>query len=183
MKKKKKREKNRIEWIYLRFFVDYNNVGLNNIINFHKYLMKKIIYNNVQNYLKMFIVLLINVVHASNHTKCVSLSNEKCEILLLIYILMNTVKYYTTIHLRLNQIDALEVVIFLMIYLITYVFQKRRHLNIDAFNMITGISMKQNLKKNMSCKCKFISGIMINADGSVKISYMRLYLESCYMQL
>ena len=39
--KKKKREKNRIEWIYLRFFVDYNNVGLNNIINFHKYLMKK----------------------------------------------------------------------------------------------------------------------------------------------
>ena len=38
---KKKREKNSIEWIYLRFFVDYNNVGLNNIINFHKYLMKK----------------------------------------------------------------------------------------------------------------------------------------------
>ena len=68
-----------------------------------------------------------------------------------------------------------------MIYLITYVFQKRRHLNIDVFNMITGISMNQNFKKNMSCKCKFISGIMINADGSVKISYMRLYLESCYM--
>ena len=28
----------------------------------------------------MFIVLLTNIVHASNYTKCVSLSNQKCEI-------------------------------------------------------------------------------------------------------
>ena len=28
----------------------------------------------------MFIVLLISVVNASNHRKCVSLSNKKCEI-------------------------------------------------------------------------------------------------------
>ena len=29
---------------------------------------------------KMFTVLLANIVNASNHTKCVSLSNQKCEI-------------------------------------------------------------------------------------------------------
>ena len=29
---------------------------------------------------KMFIVLLASIVNASSHTKCVSLSNEKCEI-------------------------------------------------------------------------------------------------------
>ena len=29
---------------------------------------------------KMFMGLLINIVNASNHTKCVSLSNQKCEI-------------------------------------------------------------------------------------------------------
>ena len=28
----------------------------------------------------MFIVLLTNIVNASNHTKCVSLSNQKCNI-------------------------------------------------------------------------------------------------------
>ena len=29
---------------------------------------------------KLFIVLLAGIVNASNHTKCVSLSNRKCEI-------------------------------------------------------------------------------------------------------
>ena len=28
---------------------------------------------------KMFIVLLTNIIDASKHTKCLSLSNEKCE--------------------------------------------------------------------------------------------------------
>ena len=43
----------------------------------------------------MFIGLLANVVvNASNHTKCVSFSNQNIEmqLLILIYILMNTVK-------------------------------------------------------------------------------------------
>ena len=30
---------------------------------------------------KMFVGLLINIVNVSNHTKCVSLNNQKCEIL------------------------------------------------------------------------------------------------------
>ena len=52
----------------------------------------------------MFIRLLTGLANASNQTKCVSLSNQntKFNLLLLIYILMNTVKNYTTAHLRLN---------------------------------------------------------------------------------
>ena len=53
---------------------------------------------------KMFTGLLTGIVSAYNHTKCVSLRNQKCRLkpLLLIYILMNTVKIFTTIHLRLT---------------------------------------------------------------------------------
>ena len=36
---------------------------------------------------------------------------------------MNTVKNFTTINLPLNEIDVLEVVVLLMIYLIKYAFQ------------------------------------------------------------
>ena len=51
---------------------------------------------------KMFIVVLSKI---SNHTKCVLLNKQKCEIqptLILIYILMNTVKNFTTTLFRLN---------------------------------------------------------------------------------
>ena len=55
---------------------------------------------------KVFMGLLISIVNASSHAKCVSLSNQKCmthpSLILLIYILMNTVKNFTTMHLRLN---------------------------------------------------------------------------------
>ena len=55
---------------------------------------------------KIFIALFTGIVSASNHTKFVSLWNQKSMIqpyqFLLIYILMNTVKNFTTIHLRLN---------------------------------------------------------------------------------
>ena len=39
---------------------------------------------------KMFMKLLISIINASNHTKCISMSNRIFEIL--IFILMNTVK-------------------------------------------------------------------------------------------
>ena len=38
------------------------------------------VYNMFPIIKKMFVVLLTNVVNASSHTKCVSLSNQKCEI-------------------------------------------------------------------------------------------------------
>ena len=51
------------------------------------------------------------------------IKNAKFNLLLLIYILMNAIKNRTTIHLRLNKTNALEVVIILMTYLIEYLFQ------------------------------------------------------------
>ena len=53
---------------------------------------------------KMLIVLLASIINDSNHKKCMPLSNQKCEIkpTLINYILMNKVKNFTTIHLRLN---------------------------------------------------------------------------------
>ena len=47
---------------------------------------------------KIFMGLFINIVNASKHTKCVLLSNQT----LLIYIIMKTVKNFTTIHFPLN---------------------------------------------------------------------------------
>ena len=54
--------------------------------------------------LKMFIVLLTNIVNASNHTKFLSLSNQKCEIqpALLNLHPNECSQNYTTIHLQLN---------------------------------------------------------------------------------
>ena len=62
---------------------------------------------------KISIGLLTVLVNASNHTKCVSLSNQNVlfNLPLLIYILMNAVKNFTTIHLQLNWIVVFEVVI------------------------------------------------------------------------
>ena len=52
---------------------------------------------------KIFIMLLSSVVNASNHTKCVSLSNQKFKIQpTLINILMNTVKSFNIIHSQLK---------------------------------------------------------------------------------
>ena len=73
-KKKKKTELNR--YIY-NFSVDYNIADTSKIINIH-------------------------IFNASNHTKCVCVSNQKCKIQPTLINLHpnNTVKNYTTIHLR-----------------------------------------------------------------------------------
>ena len=57
---------------------------------------------------RILIRLLTNIVNASNHTKCISLSNQKdmINLLLLIDILMNKLKDYVTIHLQLILIDV-----------------------------------------------------------------------------
>ena len=48
--------------------------------------------------------LLISTINASNHTKCMSLSNQQCmtQPTLINLYLMNTVSIFTTIHLRVN---------------------------------------------------------------------------------
>ena len=54
---------------------------------------------------KVFIGSLISIVNASNHTKCKSLSNQKCTTQPTLFNLQpseyNTLKDYVTIHLRL----------------------------------------------------------------------------------
>ena len=74
---------------------------------------------------KIFIGLLTGIVIGSN-IESVLLKQSKnawLNLLSLIYILMDTVSNFTTIHFRLNYIDVLEVVILWMIYLIKYAFQ------------------------------------------------------------
>ena len=55
---------------------------------------------------KILIGLLTVLVNASNHTKCVSLSNQN-----VLFNLNNAVKNFTTIHLQLNWMVVFEVVI------------------------------------------------------------------------
>ena len=53
--------------------------------------------------------------------------------------LINIVKNFLTIHLRLNQVDVLKFIVLLMSYRITCVFQTE-HLNLSFFKIITEIN-------------------------------------------
>ena len=80
-------------------------------------------------FFKIYFVLLTSLVNASNNTKCVSLSNRivaRLHVLLLIYILMDTLQDNVTIHLLLIQINVSEVVILLMTYLVKYALQTKQ---------------------------------------------------------
>ena len=57
------------------FSVDYRAFDTSNVIDIHKYL--KIMFGLIK---KIFMGLLISMVNAYNHVKCVSLSNQKCMI-------------------------------------------------------------------------------------------------------
>ena len=120
------------------------------------------------------------------------------NLLLLIYILINTVKTFSTIHLVLNYIDVLEVVILLMTCQIKYVMQtkltdRKKGLNVSVFKMITGINESTILSKDATCeyKCRFggqkviqiIDGIKINADVNVKNMYVKKIIIGIVLRL
>ena len=73
---------------------------------------------------------------------------------------MNRVQNFTilkfvqnvTIHLRLNQIDVLEVAILLIKVCIP---NKTKDLNLSVFNMIAGINESKTLTKHVSFECKY----------------------------
>ena len=73
---------------------------------------------------KMFVVLLSSIVNASDHTKCVSLSNQTCMIQPTL-INLHPNEYSQEFHYYpfSVKLDALKVVILLVTYLIKYVFQ------------------------------------------------------------
>ena len=88
-----------LKWLYIKekktgwkgsvkvFSIDYNAINTSNISDIHRCLIKntwyKIIFGIIK---KIFIVLLTSCINtssignASNHTKCVSANNQKCEI-------------------------------------------------------------------------------------------------------
>ena len=61
------------------FSVDFNLIDTSNVLDIHKYLMKRTWYKIMFGLIKkIFIGLLTGLVNGSNHTKCTSLSNQKC---------------------------------------------------------------------------------------------------------
>ena len=121
----------------------------------------------------MFTILLTNISNASNNTKCVSLSNQQCEIQTTLINLHNNEysQEYTTIHVgSCNTVNDLSNKVCLP--------NKVKYLNIHAINMDTGKTASKIITKDISCKCncKFDgrkcksnkSGIGINVGASVR---------------
>ena len=106
---------------------------------------------------KMFIVVFSNIVNASNHTRCVSLSNQKCKIQpTLINLHPNEYSqefHYYPFAVKLdrcvgncNNINDLSNKVCIP--------NKTEDLNLSVFNMITGINESKTLTKHISCECK-----------------------------
>ena len=105
----------------------------------------------------IFMGLLINVVDASNHTKWVSISNQKCEIQPT-FINLHPNEYSQKFHyyqftIKLdkcvgscNTLNDLSNKV--------CVLDKTEDLNISVLNMITEINELKALTKHISCKCK-----------------------------
>ena len=105
----------------------------------------------------MFIRLITSIVNASNHTTCISLSNQKCRtqpILIklhpneytqgLCYYLfaVNLVRYVGSCNTLNDLSDKV------------YVLDKTEDLNLSIFNIITGINESKTWTKHISCECK-----------------------------
>ena len=108
---------------------------------------------------KIFIRLLNSLVNASNQTKCVFLTNQKCTTQPTINLDPN--EYTQGLHYYLfavnldrcvgsyNTLNDLSKKV--------YATNKAEDLNLSVFNMISGITELKTLTKNKSCKskCKF----------------------------
>ena len=112
--------------------------------------------------------LLISIVNASNHTKCVSLSNQKCMTQPnLINLHPNGYSqefHYYPFAVKLdrcvgscNTLNDLSNKV--------CVVNKTEDLNLKVFNMITGINESKTLTKQVSCECKCkFDGRKCNSD-------------------
>ena len=105
----------------------------------------------------IFIELLASIVNALNHTKCVSFSNQKCEIQpTLANVYPN--EYSQEFHYypfwvkfdryvgRCNTLNDLSNKVCIP--------NETKHLNLSILNMITGINKSKTLTKYVSCECK-----------------------------
>ena len=108
----------------------------------------------------MFMGLLINIVNASNHTKCNSLNNQKWEIQPT-FLNLHLNEYSQEFHyypftVKLDKcVGSCNTLNDLFDKLC--VLNKTEDLNLNRFNMITGINELKTLTKHISCefKCKF----------------------------
>ena len=146
---------------------------------------------------KIFIGLLTNIVIASNHTKCVSLSNQKCMIQPTLINLhpneYNEEFHYYAFAVKLDRcVGSCNTVNDLSNK--AYVPNKAEDLNLSVFNMITAINELKTLTKHIcKCKCKF-DAKKCNSDQwwnqdkcrcecKKRHAKRRLYLKSFYMLL
>ena len=106
---------------------------------------------------KIFIVLLTRIFNACNHTKCVSLRNQKCEIQpILINLHPNEYSqelHYYPFEVKLDKCAGSCYTINDLSNKVC-VPNKTENLNLSVFNMITGINESKTLTKHISCKCK-----------------------------
>ena len=105
----------------------------------------------------MFIRLLTRLVNSFNHTKCISLSNQKFESQPTLIILhpneYSQELHYYSFQVKLDRCvesrntlnDSSNK---------AFVPNKKEDLNISVFNMITGIDELKTLRKHISCECK-----------------------------
>ena len=117
---------------------------------------------------KIFIGLLTGLVNGSNHTKCVSLSNQKCKIQPTLIILhpneCNQEFHYYPFAVKLvrcagsyNILDDLSNK--------ACVPNKTEDLNLSVFNMITGINESKTLKNHILCEFQSkIDGTKCNSN-------------------
>ena len=130
---------------------------------------------------KIFIGLLSSIVNASDHTRWVSLSNQKCEIQPTL-INLDPDEYSQEFHYypfsvkfnkcvgSCNTLNDLSNKV--------CVPNKTEDLDLSVFNITTGINESKTLTKNISCECKckfdgknviqINGGITINVDVTVK---------------
>ena len=108
----------------------------------------------------MFVGLLISIVNASNHIKCISLRNQKCMVQPTL-INLHSNKYNQEFHCypfavklyrcvgSCNTLNDLSNKV--------CVSNETEDLNLSMFNMITGITESKTLTKHISweCKCRF----------------------------
>ena len=136
---------------------------------------------------KLLIGLLTGLVNGPNHTKCVSLSNQKCMVQpTLINLHPNEYSqefYYYPFSVKFarcvgscNTLNDLSNKV--------YVPSKTEDLNLSVFSIITDINESEKLTKHISCECKcrfdgknviqIIGGITLNVDVSVnKFMYVK----------
>ena len=117
---------------------------------------------------KIFIVLLSNVVSKSNHTNCLSLSNQKCMIQPnLINLRPNEYSqdsHYYRFTVKLNKCVGSYNTLNDFSNKVC-VPKKTEDLNLNMFNMITRINEPKILTKDISCKCKWrFDGKKCNPD-------------------